>query len=78
VVVHTTRPDRVPFAHHRLLIETLHQYSADWEEIAMYPAGPRVSEEIRIYRSRSALHQQPRRVTVDLTNKINKILSGRF
>ena len=80
VVVNTVRPPLLTFAHHQLLIDTLRKYTSAWEQIDSYPAAAcaQAAEEIQVYRFRNRKSQQPHRITVDLTNKINKVLTGQF
>jgi hypothetical protein len=80
VVVDTARPTANVFAHHQLLIDAIRNNAAAWEQIDWYASadGAQTTRDIRVYRFKKATNQQPRRITVDLTNKINKVLKGRF
>jgi len=80
VVMHTTWSSAPMPPHHALLREGLKAFPQDWQEVAssLSPPGRLPPEEIRVYRLQRVTPGSPRRVTVDLTNKLNKVLTGQF
>jgi hypothetical protein len=82
IVLHTTYPPEFAVPHHELLLKALQQDQQDWGEIASYqsahggPGGAR--EEIKVYRLKRTVDQKHRDFTVDLSQKLNKVLHGQF
>jgi hypothetical protein len=79
VVIHTTWPAQVTSLHQQQLLDAIQQHSDSWELFATDPSWTDGNKraEIRIFR---CLRTEPKRrqITVDLTNKINKVLQGQF
>jgi hypothetical protein len=82
IVVHTTYPPDFDVPHHKLLLQALQEDQQDWGEIASYDSphsgtnGAR--EEIKVYRLKRNVDQKHPDFTVDLTQKLNKVLHGQF
>ncbi len=73
IVVVNTSPEK-RYAHHDLLIRTLHQYPADWKLIHSSHGD---FESFEIYRSTKNNTGNPGKIQIDLRDKLNTILEYR-
>jgi Dolichyl-phosphate-mannose-protein mannosyltransferase len=66
IVVLNTSPGS-SYAHHELLLRTLHQYAADWQLMT-------TGDQFEIYRLTKYIPNAPRKIQIDLRDKLNTIL----